>query len=334
MNAVLVLSQSAVARLLDLDTCIEAVAGAFRLHAEGKALPPGVLGVPNSGGGFHLKAAGLRDYRAAADSAPRTFFAAKLNANFATNPGRGLPRIQGVLVLCDGDDGTPLAVMDSIEITRVRTAAASAVAARALANPDSRTATVCGCGVQGRAQLAALARVLPLETVHAYDVDPAVAHRFASEMGEVLGIEVLATTDLASAVRASAVCVTATPAREWFLSRHWMAPGTFVAAVGADWEDKRELDPELLATSTLVVDLLDQCATVGELHHALREGALAANASPAELGDVLIGKRPGRTRAEEVIVFDSTGTALQDVAAAVAVYERARRESVGLTVEI
>lgn len=334
MPPILVLSQSEVAALLDMDTCIEAVDRAFRLHAEGKTLAPGVLGVAADGGGFHIKAAGLRGTAAAAGADTRTYFAVKINGNFSTNPGLGLPRIQGVIVLCDGDNGTPLAILDSIEITRIRTAAATAVAARVLARPDARIATICGCGVQGRAQLAALTRVARVEAVHAYDQNPEVAERFARDMSTALGISVRATLDLAAAVRCSAICVTATPSKEWFLARSWVSPGTFLAAVGADSEDKRELEPALLAASTIVVDLLGQCATIGELHHALAGGTLSAKAAPAELGEVLTGKRPGRTSPDEVIVFDSTGTALQDVAAAVAVYDRALLKGVGSTVTL
>ena len=156
----LLLGREDVAALLNLDECIAAVEEAFRLDSEGRSLPPGVLGVPARGGGFHVKAAGLE--------LSRTYFAAKINANFSQNFERfGLPAIQGVILLCDGENGRPLALLDSIEVTILRTGAATAVAAKYLARPRSQTATVCGCGNQGRVQLRALTRVLPIERAYA-----------------------------------------------------------------------------------------------------------------------------------------------------------------------
>jgi alanine dehydrogenase len=324
-DGTLVLTRADVAALLGLDECIAAVERAFRLHAEGGALPPGVLGVHAGDGSFHIKAAGL--------DLGRLYFAAKTNANFPSNPARfGLPSIQGVVALFDAGTGSPLALMDSIEITIVRTGAATAVAARHLARPDSRVATVCGCGNQGRVQLRALARVLPLERAYAFDADRGRAREFARALSEELGIEVQAVDDPATAAGRSDVCVTCTPSRRAFLGRGDVAPGTFVAAVGADSEDKQELEPALLASSTLVVDMLEQCATIGELHHALAAGLMSRADVHAELGQIVAGVKPGRRSRDEIIVFDSTGTALQDVAAAVAVYEKALAAGRGVRV--
>ena len=111
-------------------------------------------------------------------------------------------------------------------------------------------------------------------------------------------------------------------------------PGTFVAAVGADAHGKQEIEPALVASSTLVVDVLAQCAEIGELQHALAAGLLTREQVHAELGEVVAGRRPGRTRADEITIFDSSGTALQDVAAAVAVYEQARATGRGTEVSL
>ena len=225
----------------------------------------------------------------------RLYFAAKTNANFSGNPRRhGLPAIQGVIVLCDADNGCPLAVMDSMEVTARRTAAATAVAAKWLARPDASTVTVCGCGSQGREQLRALARVLPLRRAYAFDLDEAKARAFARDLSAELGFEITPARDHAEAVRSSDVCVTCTPSRAPFLMRDHVAPGTFVAAVGADSSDKQELDPRLMAEAVVVVDVLDQCASIGDLHHALEAGVLTREAVHAELADVVTGRKPGR----------------------------------------
>ena len=154
-RATLLLTRQDVRRLLSINECIDAVENAFRQHTLGRSISPGVLGSHAPGGGFHVKTAGLATDR-------RSVFAAKVNANFPGNPLRfGLPTIQGVIVLFDAIDGRPLCIFDSIEITSVRTAAASAVAARHLARQDASMVTVCGCGEQGRSQLRALCRVRP-----------------------------------------------------------------------------------------------------------------------------------------------------------------------------
>ena len=320
-------TRSDIRRLLDLDTCIAAVEAAFRAHAAATAIPPGVLGTHVAGGGFHVKTAGL------GGDHPR--YAAKINANFPANPARhGLPTIQGVVALQDAADGRLLALMDSGELTALRTAAATAVAAKYLARSDSATVAIIGCGLQGRYQLRALRRVLPLRRVLAWDDDRDAARAYAAEMSAGRDIVVVPAADHRSAARGADVIVTCTPSRTPVLSRADVDGGTFVAGVGADSEDKSELAPDLLAASTVVTDLLDQCARIGDLHHALAAGAMRIEDVHAELAEVVSGRRAGRTRADEVTVFDSTGTALEDVAAAVAVYERGLAAGAGLEVRL
>jgi alanine dehydrogenase len=305
-----------VLELLSLRECIAAVESAFRLHADGRTLGPGVLGVPAPRGGFHVKAAGL--------IGQRSYFAAKTNANFPDNPHRfGLPTIRGTVVLADADTGEPLAMMDSASVTTLRTGAATAVAAKFLARGDSRFASVVGCGAQGEIQLAAIAAVLPLQHVWVFDTERSRAESLAARARTDLGIQVEAGTDLHAALRASDVCVTCTPSRRAFVPRDAVAPGTFIAAVGADNHGKQELEPALLASSTVVVDVLEQCAEIGELQHVLAGGLMTRDQVHAELGDVVTGRRPGRTDAAEITIFDSSGTALQDVAAAIVVFEKA-----------
>jgi alanine dehydrogenase len=259
-----------------------------------------------------------------------------VNANFPANPERfGLPAIQGVLVLFDGACGRPLAVLDSMLITALRTAATSALAARHLARPDAAVLTVCGCGRQGAMHARALCGVLPIARVLLWDVDPRRAERLASELAPVLaGVEVRAAPDLPAALAGTDVCATCTPARAFFIRPEDVRPGTFIAAAGADDHGKQELDPRLVARGTLVVDSLEQCAELGELQHALAAGLMTAEQVHAELAEVVAGTRPGRSTAEEITIFDSTGTALQDLAAAIAVEARARATGAGRMVDL
>jgi alanine dehydrogenase len=312
----LLLTRKDVAELMPLNDCVQVVDQAFRLHGEGRAPAPGVLGVHAQGGGFHIKTGTL--------PLSRNYFAAKTNANFPGNPARGLPTIQGVILLFDADNGQVLAAMDSMEITTLRTGAATAVAAKYLARKDSRIATICGCGNQGRVQLRAIRHACPLEKAFAWDIQKDAAEKFSIAMAAELGIAVTPVADLPAALRQSDICVTCTPAKKFFIGEKDVPPGMFIAAVGADNEDKQELDPALLGPKNKVVaDVVGQCANIGDLHHALAAGTATLSGVYAELGEIVCGKKPGRTSAEEITIFDSTGMALQDVASAALVYERA-----------
>jgi alanine dehydrogenase len=312
----LIFAAADVDALLDDDGCIEAVESAFRLHAEGRTMPPATLGIAGRQGGFHVKAAGL-------EIDGRLYFAAKTNGNFPGNPDRcGLPTIQGIIVLCDAENGFPLAVMDSGSVTSRRTAAATAVAARHLARRDSAEATIIGCGEQGYAQLRALLRVLPLTRTHLVDRSEERASALARRCATELGLEARVTATAAEALRTSQICVTCTTSEQPVVWRDQIQPGTFVAGVGADHPHKQELDPRLLAEGRVVVDLLESCAASGDLHHALDAGVMRRENVHAELAEVVSGRKAGRTSEDEITVFDSTGTALQDVAAAVVVYRR------------
>jgi alanine dehydrogenase len=310
-----------------VEECISAVEHAFRLYAEGRTTPPGVLAIHASDGSFHIKA-GLLELG-------RPYFVAKVNANFPQNTKRfGLPLIQGVIVLCDAENGYPLALLDSMEITIIRTGAATGLAAKYLARRDAKVATICGCGNQGRITLKALAAVRRLTRAYAFDIDEASARRFADELSTETGIEVSAVSDLAQAIKGSDICVTCTPSKRYFLNHEFISPGTFIAAVGADNPEKQEIDPALLVSNKIIVDSLEQCATIGELHHALEQELVTKADVHAELGEVIAGKKAGRTSDEEIIIFDSTGTALQDVAAAAIVYERAVSVGMGLVMDL
>lgn len=287
-----ILTRDDVASVLELSDCIDAVERAFRDSAPAKS-----LGLHAAHGTFHVKAA-IGDV-----------FAAKINANFPSNPReQHLPTIQGVIVLMDVERGTPLAILDSTLITTLRTAAATAVAVKYLAREDARVATIIGYGTLGRATAAALPLVRSLQTIHTFD------------LGE----------DFDEAVAASEIVVTCTPSRTPLLHHRHLHPGLFIAAVGADNPEKQELAPEVLAASRVVADVLEQAATMGDLHHAIAAGVMRREDVHAELGDVIGGRAPARRNRDEIFVFDSTGTALQDVAVASIAFRRASERGIGL----
>jgi alanine dehydrogenase len=318
----LLLRRSDVTELLSLEDCIDEIEEIFRRQGESQVPAPGILAVKAPHGGLHVKAAFLpRD---------RNYVVAKLNTNFPNNKVRSdLPTIQGVIVLCDGDNGTLLALLDSIEVTIKRTAAATAVAAKYLARQNSSVATLCGCGQQGRAQLRALRLVLPLKKIYAFDLHDHAARKLAAELGGELDLEVEIAHDLRDVIRQSDVCVTCTTSREFFVHKEDVSPGTFISAVGADDAQKQEIDPALMAAAKVVADSREQCCAIGDTHHAIAQGLMRKQDVCAELAEIIAGRKPGRTNEDEIIIFDSTGVAIEDAVAAVMVYEKARAASIG-----
>jgi len=327
MNRPVVLSRADIERLLTPEVCMRAVEHAFRELGLGRVPAPGILGLHAEDGSFHVKAAQL--------TLDRPYFAAKLNANFPQNGTRhGLPTIQGIVIICDAANGAPLAVLDSIAITALRTAAASAVAAKYLARERCDTLLICGCGGQAHAQVDALLQVRHPARVYAYDQDPQRARAFAAALGAELPVEAAPVTDLAAAVAASDMVVTCTTARRYFITQDMVRPGTFIAAVGADSEAKQEIEPRLMAGATVVTDLTEQARAIGDLHHAIDAGAMSADDVHAELGEIVAGSKRGRTGPDEIVIFDSTGTGLQDAAAAATAYRCALEQRVGTAITI
>jgi ornithine cyclodeaminase/alanine dehydrogenase-like protein (mu-crystallin family) len=279
--------------MLTLEQCIPAVEEAFRAYANGE-VETRVLSLHGPGGAFHVKAARMGRY-----------FVAKTNANFP----KSKPSIQGVVALFDAENGQLLATLDTIPITIVRTGAATAVAAKYLARSGARRVAIIGCGNQGRIQLEALRHVMNVESVRVFDVDRVKADAFGAPVA----------ASVAEAVRDADVIVTCTPSHTPFLRREHVKPGAFIAAVGADNPEKSEIDPDLMRSAAIVVDVLEQAKAMGDLHHA--PGSVVR----AELGEIVARRKVGRISDDEIIIFDSTGAGFQDVAAAALHYEHGRR---------
>ena len=325
-NDALVLSAKDVIRLLDIRDCIDAIAGTLCAHEAGRSRGPVSSGLSLPHGSFHAKAA-------AVELNGRLFVVVKANVNLPGNAARsGRPTIQGALILLDGDTGQPLAVMDSIALTSIRTAATAALAAKHLAVATAHTITIVGCGEQGEAQLRAMSVVRDIRRAFVLDSDTGRAEAFARRMSDGSGCRIEPTTDLAAAMRASDLCVTCTTSETPLLHHEHLHPGLFVAAVGADNPAKQEIDARAMASSRVVVDSLTGCAAGGDLHHAIKAGAMSEQDVHGELSAIVAGQVSGRLSEDEIFVFDSTGTALQDVAAAVVVYERAAADGAGLPV--
>ena len=292
---------------LDPGEAVEAVRAAFVEHADGNWSMPSKVYVPAPPDG---------DFRAMpAAGAGHTVL--KWVTSFPRNPERGLPTVSGVVLLSDATTGELRALLDAGAVTALRTGAAAVLAAETLARPTLAPAAVVGTGVNGRA----VARTFLARgrTVSLWDARPEAAEAAAEELGE--GAEVAA--DAAEALSADIV-VTVTPGFEILFEAGSLHAGQHVSLMGADGPGKAEIAVEELLRARVVCDEWEQASHNGEIANALERGLKRENVS--ELGRVLIGKEEGRADEHEITVFDSTGLAVQDLAVALAVYERWRQE--------
>jgi len=240
------------------------------------------------------------------------------------NPDRhGLPTVMGTVIYSDPETAFPLALLDGTHLTRLRTGAAAAVATKYLAREDATTLGLVGAGIQAYWQLEAIAEVRDIEQVVVSDVDPDAVQELIDRYGEDFDVRA-GTNDEAAACD---IVSTTTPVRDPVVGT--VGDHTHVNAMGADAEGKHEIADDVLANAKLVIDDYEQCTHSGEINVPWHEGVLEDTDLHGELGDIVAGTLDGRTDEDGVTVFDSTGLAIQDVAAAHVVYERAREDGTG-----
>jgi ornithine cyclodeaminase/alanine dehydrogenase len=315
----LVLSQADVRMLLTMEAAVPAVEAAFAAHARGEAqMPPKVyVTLPEIGGDFRAMPATL------GGSAGVKW----VNSHPANPAKHGLPAVMGVYVLSDPETALPLAIMDATWLTAVRTGAAAAVASKYLAKKPVRSIGFVGCGVQARTMLAAHRVVFgdDLAVVGA-DVREDAARRFADEVSGKRGT-------VAEACACDVVCAS-TPGKTVAIRAEMLEPGVHVNAMGADAEGKQEIEEAVLRAMTIVVDDPAQALHSGEINVAVHHGTLREADLHGTIGEVVIGKRPGRTKPEQMTLFDSTGLAIQDVAVARVVLDAARAAGRGVAMDL
>ena len=261
-------------------------------------------------------------------------FAIKASPGFFDNPAKGLPSLNGLMVLFDSDTGIVIAVLlDNGYLTDVRTAAAGAVAARHLAPESPGTVGVIGAGLQAELQIEALALVRSFERVLVWARDPERAAGYSQRMATRLGLPVEVAGTAEQCVRESRIVVTTTPARAPVVQADWLQPGQHITAMGSDSPDKNELDPRILAAADrFVCDRRSQSLAQGELRAAVAAGAVAEDFPADELGEIIIGRKPGRSDDQTITVCDLTGTGVQDTAIANHAYRAALEQGAGTTI--
>ena len=327
MPDITILNERELRALVQLDhDAIACVEHAFKALATMPVVMPPILrlDIEDSNGEVDVKTA----YVPGLDS-----FAIKISPGFFDNPKLGLPSVNGLMVLFSARTGLVEAVLlDNGYLTDVRTAAAGAVAAKHLAREDSTTAGIIGAGVQAGLQLEALTLVRPITHAQVWARDASKAASFAERVSDKLGIEIQAVSSAEAAVRDVDIVVTTTPSTSPLVVHDWLSPGQHITAMGSDAEHKNELSPATIKAADLYVcDRREQCARLGELHHAIDAGLIDPATVFLELGEIIAGKSAGRPSAEAITICDLTGTGVQDTAIATFTYARAIDAGAGMS---
>lgn len=323
-----ILTQAEVRRLLPMADCIELMAEALVALVRGDAVNPLRQGVrlPERTGLLGL----MPGYLATPAS-----LGLKAVVVFPDNHGTEFDSHQGVVLLFDVDNGMPIAVMDGSEITAIRTAAVSGVATRLLARKDATDLALLGSGVQARTHLEALRVVRPIDRVRVYSPNPDNRERFAERESRKHRIQVEACDSAREAVEGAEIICTVTSSREPVLRGEWIADGAHINAVGASVASARELDTDCVAQARLFVDRRESTLhESGDFLVARREGAIEDDHIQGEIGEVLLRRNPGRRNDEEITLFKSLGLAVEDLAAAQYVHQRALEEGLGVEVAL
>jgi alanine dehydrogenase len=249
------------------------------------------------------------------------------------NPMRNLPTVMALIILISPETGAPVAIMDGTYLTDIRTGAAGGIAAKYLARKDSKVIGLVGAGNQARTQLEALCEVFEPESVRINSRTKESCEKFIREMADIVPCEIRYEESIEKVCDCD-ILVTTTPTRKPIVKASWIKEGTHINAIGADAVGKEELDPEILLRSKIIVDDMVQALHSGEVNVPLSKHYISENDIHAQLGEVMVGLKPGRTSEDEITIFDSTGLAIQDVATAHLVYERAVREGLGRQVRM
>jgi alanine dehydrogenase len=295
--------------LMRMADVINVVEEAFKMCGEGKGKMPAKVYLSVEQG----------DFRAMPAALPGCAGLKWVNVH-PRNPSRGLPSVMAVLIYNDPETGYPLAIMDATEITAYRTGAAAAIASKYLARRSPHTMGVIGAGYQAYTQILAHAELFNPISINAFDISRAAVDR----LGQSLPHLSIKSCSVQEAASCDIVC-TLTPSRSPIVKREWIRPGTHINAVGADAPGKQELEPSILKEATVVVDDLTQASHSGEINVPIEKGLYSVNEVYGTLAEVIVGRKKGRIDSKAITVFDSTGIAVEDIAVAKLLFEKAQQ---------
>jgi alanine dehydrogenase len=323
-----VLNQDEVRELLPMDECVDVMEAALASLARGEVLLPlrQITWLPDGRSALatmpayagHLGAVGV-----------------KVITVFPGNEGTELDAHQGAVLLFETERGRPLLLCDATEVTAIRTAAVSGVATKHLARDDARDLAILGSGTQAHSHLAAMLAVRDVRGVRVWSRTDERARAFAERESQARGLRIEVVSTAEEAVGDADIVCTTTSAREPVLRGEWLAPGTHVNAVGFSGREGREVDTEVITRARLYVDRRESAVNEkGDVVIPLEEGAINEDHIVGELGEVLTGSAPGRSSPEEITLFESAGLAVEDLASAHHLYEKAKEKGIGTRVEL
>lgn len=323
MKETIILNQSEIKELIKMDKVIEAVETAYYEHAQSKVQMPAkeYLFFQKFNGDLRIMPCYLPDM---GESGVKC-----VNVHPDNPHMHDLPTVMAMIELVDPATGFPLAIMDGTWITNMRTGAAGGVGTKYLAREDSKTLGIVGAGKQAYTQLMAINEVMDIDEVVVYCRTCSSREDFAKKVSDIYGIPVNAVDTPKKAVENMDVVVTVTPVNHPVIKTEWISPGTHINAMGADAPGKQEIESSALLKSKVFIDCWEQASHSGEINVPVSEGLIQQEDISGKLGDVIIGKNPGRTSEDEITIFDSTGLAVQDITTAWTVYEKARDLNLG-----
>lgn len=336
MVKIQVLSREDVAGTLKMSQVIDVVESVYRAKSEGStAVWPTVFYDFEPGiSDLDIKSGYLKS---------KKLYGHKTVSCFGTNLEKNLPALFGMIAVFDAETGQPIGITDAAYITGLRTGAAGALGAKYLARPDSRNLLIVGAGNQAAFQIAAVLTAMPgVRNIQIAALEPAEAEHFVSGIRSRLAaefgirredVDFKAVKHMEAAVKESDIIITVTPSRRPMILKEWVREGTHFSCIGADMEGKHEIDSQIMASAKIFVDDKAHCMQVGEIEIPLKEGVISEADIVGELGDLILGKVTGRQTAEDITVFDATGMALLDIAAAEAALRQADKENIGAKVD-
>lgn len=315
---------------LTLEEAIIAVENSLVAFNSGRAILPGVinLNLPASEGEVHVKGAYIEG---------ESYYVIKIASGFYLNPSFGLPVSDGLMLAFSAKNGQLEAVLfDHGYLTEMRTAAAGAVVAKYLARKTIKRVGIIGSGTQARFQLRSLKAVRDFEEVAVWSRTPSHVLKYMEEMKIILPeVSFRMALSPEEAVRSADVVITATPSRAPLVKGEWLSPGMHITAMGSDDPDKQELYPDVFLKADLVyADSLKQARSLGEIHHALEAGVIDETRITGEVGEIILGLKPPRTKEEEITLADLTGLGVQDAAVATLVLTKAAAAGLGQSIDV
>ncbi|MEI8216606.1 MAG: ornithine cyclodeaminase family protein [Eubacteriales bacterium] len=324
----LILTQADVKKLLNMPDAIKDVEIAYKSYNSGEVVQPPIQSIimPELNAETDVKSS---------FSKATNMTCVKAAPGYWDNLKKyNMPTLFATINLFHGDHGFPVCMMEATLITGVRTGAAGGVAARALARPDSKVVGIIGAGNQARMQLRAIKEVMPgITEVKVWSPVPGEADLYKRDMQNELSLNIQPCEFAKDVCIGSDIIVTVTPGGKPIVMDEWVGPGTHITAIGADVEGKQELDVNIFKRAKVIVDSIEQCTGGGETRNSIIAGVFSAERIHAEIGEVLLGKKTGRTSAEEITVFDSTGMSIQDNATAAGIYKRALEQGIGMNID-